>query len=75
MAVGHGAIITVEHERESAAMRPIWKWLGLAGLAGVAATGAVVVRSERRRAAYTPDQVRDRLHERHRQLEQEGPPA
>jgi len=51
-------------------MRPIWKWLGLAGLAGVAATGAVVVRSERRRAAYTPDQVRERLHERHRRLEQ-----
>ena len=49
-------------------MRPLWKWLGLAGLAGVAATGAVVVRSERRRAAYTPDQVRERLHERHRRL-------
>ena len=57
-------------------MRPIWKWLGLAGLAGVAATGAVVVRSERRRAAYTPDQVRERLHERHRRLEQpEADPA
>jgi hypothetical protein len=51
-------------------MRPIWKWLGLAGLAGVAATGVVVVRSERRRAAYTPDEVRARLHERHRGLEQ-----
>ena len=35
--------------------------LGLAGLAGVAATGVVVARSERRRRAYTPDQVRDRL--------------
>jgi hypothetical protein len=50
-------------------MRPTWKWLGLAGLAGVAATGAVVVRSERRRAAYTPDQVRARLHERHAQIQ------
>jgi hypothetical protein len=51
-------------------MRPIWKWLGLAGLAGVAATGVVVVRSERRRAAYTPDEIRARLHERHRKIEQ-----
>ncbi|MBF5001102.1 hypothetical protein IRT45_28610 [Nocardia sp. BSTN01] len=41
-----------------------WKVLGLAGAAGVAATGAVIVRSERKRRAYTPDQVRDRLHAR-----------
>ncbi|GAA0962947.1 hypothetical protein [Actinocorallia libanotica] len=41
-----------------------WKLLGLAGLAGVAATGAVIVRSERRRRAYTPDEIRGRLHER-----------
>lgn len=41
-----------------------WKLLGLAGLAGVAATGAVVARAERRRRAYTPDEIRDRLHER-----------
>jgi hypothetical protein len=46
-----------------------WKWLGLAGIAGVAATGAVVARAERRRQAYTPDDVRARLHER---LEQAG---
>ena len=38
--------------------------MGLAGLAGVAATGAVVARAERRRRAYTPDEVRDRLHRR-----------
>lgn len=48
-----------------------WKLLGLAGLAGVAATGAVVARDERRRRAVTPDDVRARLHER---LEQ-APPA
>ena len=42
----------------------LWKWLGLAGLAGVAATGVVVARDQRQRAALTPDQVRDRLHER-----------
>ena len=45
-------------------MRP-WKLLGLAGLAGVAATGAVLVRNERQRRAYTPDDVRARLHARH----------
>ncbi|QLY29408.1 hypothetical protein [Nocardia huaxiensis] len=41
-----------------------WKVLGLAGAAGVAATGVVIVRSERKRRAYTPDQVRARLHAR-----------
>jgi hypothetical protein len=41
-----------------------WKWLGLAGLAGVTATGVVVARSERRRRGYTPEEVRQRLHER-----------
>ncbi|WP_024796817.1 hypothetical protein [Tomitella biformata] len=43
----------------------VWKLLGLAGVVGVAATGAVAVRAERQRRAYTPDEVRDRLHERH----------
>ncbi|MGH3242675.1 MAG: hypothetical protein ACRDNL_20025 [Spirillospora sp.] len=42
----------------------MWKALGLAGVLGVAATGAVVVRAERRRRAYTPDEVRQRLHQR-----------
>lgn len=41
-----------------------WKLLGLAGLAGVAATGVVVAREERRRRAYTADEIRARLHER-----------
>ena len=44
--------------------RSVWKVVGLAGLAGVAATGVAVVRSERRRRAYTPDDVRTRLHQR-----------
>ena len=39
--------------------------LGLAGVAGLAATGAVIARAERQRTAYTPDQVRERLRERH----------
>lgn len=42
-----------------------WKWIGLAGVAGLAATGAVIARAERQRTAYTPDQVRERLRERH----------
>ena len=53
-------------------MRTFWKVVGLAGLAGVAATGVAVVRAERRRAAYTPDQVRGRLHERYRQIDRRG---
>ncbi len=41
-----------------------WKVIGLAGMAGVAATGVKVSRDERQRKAYTPDEVRSRLHER-----------
>ena len=41
-----------------------YKVLGLAAFAGVAATGAVIIRDQRRRHAYTPDEVRDRLHAR-----------
>ncbi|MBY8859312.1 hypothetical protein K7711_22775 [Nocardia sp. CA2R105] len=46
-----------------------WKVLGLAGAAGVAATGVVIVRAERKRRSYTPDQIRSRLHERVAELE------
>jgi hypothetical protein len=42
----------------------LWKLLGIAAFAGVAASGVVVARNQRRRAAYTPDQVRERLHQR-----------
>jgi hypothetical protein len=41
-----------------------WKVLGVAGFVGVAATGVVIARSERRRRAYTPDEVRERLRQR-----------
>lgn len=44
--------------------RAWWKWLGLAGVVGVAVTGAAVARAERERRAYTPDEVRARLHRR-----------
>ena len=40
------------------------KVLGLAAFAGVAASGVVVIRDERRRRAYTPAEVRERLHAR-----------
>ncbi len=46
-------------------MRRVWKLVGLAGIAGVAATGVALARAERRRAAYTPEQVRERLHARY----------
>src|SRR5215203_1831616 len=46
-------------------MRPnYWKLLGVAGVAGVAATGAVVVRRRCAHAALDPDELRDRLHQR-----------
>ncbi|MER5650546.1 hypothetical protein [Streptosporangium sp. NPDC002524] len=50
-----------------------WKILGLAGVAGVAATGVVIARAERRRQAYTPDEIRTRL--RARLEESSGEPA
>ena len=53
----------------------LWKLLGLAGLTGVAATGVVLARNERQRRAYTPDDVRARLHERHAGLSEAPPPA
>ena len=40
------------------------KVLGVAAFAGVAATGAVIIRDQRRRRAYTPAEVRERLHAR-----------
>jgi hypothetical protein len=46
-----------------------WKLLGLAGLAGVAATGVVVARRRRATTDVSPDELRERLHAR---LEQVG---
>ncbi|HLN79260.1 MAG TPA: hypothetical protein VK204_19610 [Nocardioidaceae bacterium] len=42
----------------------LWKALGLAGLAGVAATGVIIARNERQRAQLTPEEIRERLHQR-----------
>jgi hypothetical protein len=53
----------------------LWKLFGLAGLAGVAATGVVLARNERQRRAYSPDDVRARLHERAAGLAETPTPA
>ena len=50
-----------------------WKLLGLAGLAGVAATGVIIARDERRRAQLTPEEVRARLRQRLAEAESAGP--
>lgn len=42
----------------------LWKLLGVAGLAGVAATGVILARDQRKRAQLTPEEVRARLQER-----------
>lgn len=48
--------------------------MGVAGIAGVAATGAALVaRGERQRHSYTPDDIRTKLHERAAQIKDEGP--
>jgi hypothetical protein len=50
-----------------------WKVVGLAGLAGVAATGIVIARAERQRRAYTPEEIRERLHARVAEVNEDGP--
>jgi hypothetical protein len=42
----------------------VWKILGIAGVVGVAAGGVVLARAERKRRAYTPREIRERLHAR-----------
>jgi oligo-1,6-glucosidase len=51
-------------------MRPNpWKLLGVAGVAGVAATGVVVARRRRAHAALDPGELRDRLRQRLAEVE------
>jgi hypothetical protein len=53
--------------------RPSWKLVGLAGLAGVAATGVVVARRRRAHREYDPDELRERLHSRLAEVQREAP--
>ncbi len=50
----------------------LWKVLGVAGLSGVAATGVIIARNQRTRVQLTPDQIRQRLHERVDRAEHAG---
>lgn len=50
----------------------LWKALGVAGLAGVAATGAIIARNQRARTHLTPEQIRERLHQRVAEAERAG---
>ena len=55
-------------------MRPrTWKLLGVAGVAGVTATGVVVARRRRAHVEYDPDELRAKLHDRLAQVPR--PPA
>ncbi len=45
-------------------MKARWKLLGLAGAAGVAATGAAASKQRRPQSDYTTDELRDRLRSR-----------
>jgi hypothetical protein len=45
-------------------VRVPWKLIGVAGLAGVAATGVVLARKRRAQRDYDPDELRERLHRR-----------
>jgi hypothetical protein len=57
-------------------VRVPWKLIGLAGIAGVAATGVVVARRRRQHQDLDPDELRSRLHQRLaevRETEQEEP--
>ncbi len=57
-------------------MRIPWKLVGLAGVAGVAATGVVVARRRRaQREDIGPDELRERLHRRLAEAAKASPPA
>jgi hypothetical protein len=45
-------------------MRVPWKIVGLAGIAGVAATGVVIARRRRPQSEYDHEELRERLHRR-----------
>ena len=59
-------------------MKARWKWIGLAGAAGVAATGAVWSRNRRPQSDLSAEELRDRLRARLEQVEagdEDAPPV
>jgi hypothetical protein len=50
-------------------VRVPWKLIGIAGVAGVAATGVVVARKRRAHQEYDADELRERLHRRLAEVE------
>ena len=50
-----------------------WKLVGLAGVAGVTATGVIIARDQRQRAELTPEEIRARLQQRLADAEAEAP--
>jgi hypothetical protein len=57
-----------------ASVRVPWKLIGIAGVAGVAATGVVVARKRRAHHDYDADELRERLHRRLAEVEEDRPP-
>jgi hypothetical protein len=53
-------------------VRGIWKWIGLAGAAGVVAGGVLVARDQRKRKSYTADEIRSRLHQKLAEYDADG---
>jgi hypothetical protein len=56
-------------------MRPrTWKLLGVASVAGVAATGVIVARKRRAQHEYDPAELREKLHRRLSEAKPVDPP-
>lgn len=56
-------------------MRIPWKLVGLAGVAGVAATGVAVARKRRAHEDLTPEELRERLRRRLAEVPSPDDPA
>jgi hypothetical protein len=61
-------------------VRVPWKWIGLAGIAGVAASGVVIAHRRRAHREMEPEELRERLHARLAEVraaapEPTGPPG
>jgi hypothetical protein len=53
-------------------VRVPWKLIGVAGIAGVAATGVVLARKRRSQRDYDPGELRERLHQRLAEIDTGG---